>query len=120
SPCGSDTCAVAAHGLPVKYCRLPLTLRPRVRGTSTVPISLNMCGRSFGRRPFALVRLLGSRPDVVVGKAGATVLTWGSDALAPLDACRPDARENVYEPIACQWSDRRFSNTITRPLYVSE
>ena len=60
-----------------------------MRGTSIVPISLNMCGRSFGRRPFALVRLFGSRPNVAVGKAGATVLTCGSAALAPLDACRP-------------------------------
>ena len=48
-----------------------------VCGTSIVPISRNMCGRSFGSRPFALVRLFGSRPNVAVGKAGATVLTCG-------------------------------------------
>ena len=42
-----------------------------VRGTSTVPMTRNMCGRSFGNRPDAFVRLFGSRPNVALG---ATVL----------------------------------------------
>ena len=33
-PCGSVSCADAAYGLPLKYCRLAATTRP-VRGTST-------------------------------------------------------------------------------------
>jgi hypothetical protein len=35
-----------------------------VRGTSTLPISRATCGRSFGNRPRAFVRSLGSRPNV--------------------------------------------------------
>ena len=61
SPCGSAICVVAAHGLPLKFCRFAATTRP-VCGTSTDPMTLNMCGRSFGSRPRALVRSLGSRP----------------------------------------------------------
>src|ERR1700676_3322017 len=76
-----------------------------------------MWGRSFGSRPYAFVRSFGSRPNVVLG---AIVLTCASAAVPPLDAWSPDVRENVYEPSACQPFARRFSTTITRPLYVSE
>ena len=94
SPCGSATCAVAAHGLPLKCCRLAATTKP-VRGTSTLPITRNMCGRSFGSRPRALVRSLGSRPNVRL-RRGATVLTCAPAAVVPLEACSPDGpRERV-------------------------
>jgi hypothetical protein len=54
-----------------------------------------MCGRSFGKRPYAFVTLFGSRPNVAVGKAGATVLTCGSAAAAPLDDSSPQVLEKV-------------------------
>src|SRR5262245_24021591 len=79
----------------------------------------NMCGRSFGSRPYALERSLGSRPNVL-GFGGAIVLTCGPPAVAPLETCSPHVLENVYEPNACQPLDRRFSAAITTPLYVSE
>ena len=61
--------------------------RPR---QSNAPMTRNMCGRSFGNRPYALVRLFGSRPNVTaVGNAPATVLTCASAAAEALDACSP-------------------------------
>src|SRR5215211_15135 len=78
-----------------------------------------MCGRSFASRPRALVRLFGSCPNVRYG-APAIVLTCDAAAVPPLETCRPDARENVYEPNACQPRERRFSTATTTPLYVSE
>ena len=65
-PAAASSCADAAHGLPLKCCRLAATTRP-VRGTSTLPMTRNMCGRSFGSRPRALVRLFGSCPNVRYG-----------------------------------------------------
>ena len=62
-PCVSDSCADAAYGLPVKYCRLAAITTP-VLGTSTLPMTRNMCGRSFSSRPRALMRLFGSCPNV--------------------------------------------------------
>ena len=48
------------------------------------------------------------------------MLTCDAAAVAPLDTCRPDTLENVYEPNACQPRERRFSAATTTPLYVSE
>ena len=105
SPCGSTTCAVLAHGLPLKICRLAATTRP-VRGTSTVPMARSACGRSFASRPRALVRSLGSRPNGRFGSA--TLLLCAPAAVVPLEACSPTALENVYEPNACQPFDAAF------------
>ena len=86
--CGSDTCAVAAHGLPLDTCRLAASTKP-VRGTSTLLMNRNMCGRSFGSRPRAFARSLGSRPNVMIPvekpPGGAPiVLTCGPAAVVPL------------------------------------
>ena len=89
TPCGSRL-AAAAHGLPLNYCRLAATTNP-VRGTSTLPIMRNTCGRSFGRRPRALVRSFGSRPKVMA-RGRCDVLTCAPAGAVPLDACRPLAR----------------------------
>ena len=58
--------AVFAHGLPLRCWRLAATTTP-VRGTSIDVMTRSMCGRSLGRRPRALVRSLGSCPNVTPG-----------------------------------------------------
>ena len=87
SPCGSATGVVAAHGLPVKCCRFAETTMP-LRGMSTLPITRNMCGRSFGSRPRALVRSFGSRPKTSA-PGGATVLTCGASGVAAARCLQP-------------------------------
>jgi hypothetical protein len=53
-----------------------------------------MCGRSFGIRPRAFVRVFGSCPNVRKG-VPEIVLTCDAAAVAPLDGCNPVAREYV-------------------------
>ena len=91
SPCGSRICAVDAHGFPVTCCRLAASRKP-VRGTVKLPMARSICGRSFGRRPRALVRLFGSCPNVSDGEP-AMVLTCEAAAVAPLETCSPDDLE---------------------------
>src|SRR5262245_26869767 len=50
----------------------------------------------------------------------AMVLDWAPAAFVPLAACSPTTREKVYEPKASHRLDWRFSNAITRPLYLSD
>ena len=49
--------------------------RRRSRGTSTLPMIRNMCGRSLASRPRALVRLLGSCPKVPLERQRTELLT---------------------------------------------
>src|SRR5262245_36338517 len=106
--------AVAAHGFPLSAWKLAATTNP-VRGTSAAPMIRNMCGRSLGRRPRALIRSLGSCPNVS-GCGGEIVLTCAPDAVAPLDGSSPWVLEYVYDANACQPFARRFSTTVTNPL----
>src|SRR6185503_4448428 len=97
-----------AHGLPLKYCRFAPSTTP-VRGTSTVPMTRNMCGRSFGIRPRALVRSLGSRPNTAVrASVVATVLICAPPGVVALDDWSPSTLDHVEEPNACHPLDGRF------------
>ena len=58
SPCGSRTCVEAAQGLPLKCCRLAASRTP-VRGTSTLPDNLNMCGAIVRQPPLRVGEIVG-------------------------------------------------------------
>ena len=90
------TCAVAAHGLPLKCCRLAATTKP-VRGTSTLPIDPEHV-RSIVWQPAARVgEIVGIAPEREVARraAGRMVLTCAPAAVVPLEACSPEALDNV-------------------------
>ena len=115
-PCGSVICVAAVHGLPLNCWRLAVSMSP-VRGTSTLPISRTTCGRSLGNRPRALVRSLGSRPNVE-GCGGETVLVCMPAADALLEGSSPYAFDHVYEaerlPAVRPASFRRHDEAVVR------
>ena len=105
---------VAAHGFPLKYCRLAANVTP-TPGRVAVPTPRSMCGRSFGSRPRALVRSFGSRPKKTGGEP--TVLICAPAAVVPLEGCRPDALDSVYEPRHNR-RERRRTDRMNRPRVV--
>src|SRR5205085_10777426 len=92
TPCGSETCVVAAQDEPVRACRLAANTNP-VRGIATDPIARNTWVRSLGRSPVAFVRVFGSRPNVTA--LPNVELNWPSPAPLPLDDSNPSVLDKV-------------------------
>ena len=115
SPCGSAICALAAHGLPLKCCTLAATSNP-VFGTATLPIPRNMCGRSFGGRPRAFVRLLRSCPNVRHRCAGdrADLRAGGARSARGLQPrrARPGVRTKRLPPFGLPFVDRQHQAVV--------
>src|SRR5262245_24209514 len=86
-------------------------------GTCQTPVARKICGRSFGSRPSAFVRSLGSWPNVR-DPGRAIVLNCASDAAALLVTSMPYVFEYVYDPDACHRLEIRFSIATTSPSYL--
>ena len=61
NPCGSDTRAVAAHGVPLKNWKFAAT-NTSILGICRTAWARNMCVRSLERLPSAKIKSFGSRP----------------------------------------------------------
>src|SRR5215471_1271501 len=102
-PCGSDTCAVAAHGRPVRYWKFEANTTP-VRGIGSEPITRNAWVRSSDSLPIAFVSVFGSRPNVLPPNVELNCPCPGDE---PLEGSRPSVFESVYDASACHPSDQR-------------
>ena len=77
----------------------------------------SMCGRLFGSRPSAFVRLFGSWPNVRNRPADEMYLTCDAAALDPLAACRPDLRlDHVYDRVRLPAAGPRFLSREHEPV----
>ena len=94
-----DERAVAAHGLPLRCCRLAATTKP-VRGTSTEVMTPEHVRTIVGQAPAGvgeIVRILPERDPGAANAAGGepTVATCAPAAVVPLDGCSPYALDSV-------------------------
>ena len=114
SCCGSVTCVVAAHGLPLKYCRLAATTKPVHGKSSDSDDAEDM--RPVVRQPALrirqVVRILSERR---LGRA--IVLNCASSAAAPLDDLQARTSGRTCRTrTPANHCDSRLSRATTSPL----